>query len=128
MVGETEDADIGISENMNGAMTDGGRQMMKVIEPLQSGLSKGPWTRSVAAGSLIAGAVLLLTGRRKSGLAVAAAGAAVALLENPEMVREAWNAMPRLLTSGQDFLSRVEDFVAELEKQGIRLRKVVGRD
>lgn len=107
---------------------DSDRQIMKVIEPIQSGLSDIPWTRSVAAGSLFVGAILLIAGRRKSALAVAAAGAAVALLESPEIVREAWNAMPRLVRTGQDFLGRVEDFVDELNKQGVRLRKVVGRD
>jgi hypothetical protein len=104
---------------------DTDRQIMKVIEPIQSSLSKAPWTRGVAAGSLVAGAVLLLTGRRKSALAVAAAGAAVALLENPDMVRDAWEAMPRLIRNGQDFLARAEEFIEELEKQGIHLRKVV---
>lgn len=83
------------------------------------------WTRGVAAGSLLVGAVLLITGRRKSGLAVAAAGAAVALLENPEAVRDFWDQIPRLLRSSQDFLVRIEDFMEELNKQGIRLRKTV---
>jgi hypothetical protein len=36
--------------------------------------------------------------------------------------------MPRLVRTGQDFLSRVEDFVEELNKQGIRLRKVISTD
>lgn len=98
---------------------------MNVIEPIQSSLAKAPWTRTVAAGSLIAGALLLVTGHRKSALAVATAGAAVALLENPEMVRDAWDSMPRLIRAGQDFLSRIEDFVEELDKQGIRIRKVI---
>jgi hypothetical protein len=107
---------------------DSDRQIMKVIEPIQSGLSNTPWTRTVAAGSLVAGAILLIAGRRKSALAVAAAGAAVALLENPDMVRDAWDAMPRIVRTGQDFLTRLEDFVEELNKQGIRLRKVVAGD
>ena len=46
-----------------------------------------PWTRAVAAGSLVASAYLLFAGRRKAALAVAAAGTAVAVLENPEAVR-----------------------------------------
>jgi uncharacterized membrane protein len=103
-------------------------QIMNVTQQIQSNLSKTPWTRTVAAGSLIAGAVLLISGRRKSALAVAAAGAAVALLENPEVVREAWESMPRLVRTSQDFLSRIEDFVEELNKQGIRLRKVISID
>ncbi|MGC2582383.1 MAG: hypothetical protein WA399_09830, partial [Acidobacteriaceae bacterium] len=62
------------------------------------------------------------------GLAAVAAGAAVALLENPEAVRDFWDQVPRLLRSSQDFLVRVEDFMEELNKQGIRLRKAVSPD
>ncbi|MGB6130510.1 MAG: hypothetical protein WBG54_01930 [Acidobacteriaceae bacterium] len=92
---------------------------------IETSLAAIPWTRSVAAGSLAAGAVLLLTGRRRSGLILAAAGAAVALLENPESVRDAWNSLPRYIRSGQDFIARAEDFVQELNRQGHRIRNVV---
>jgi hypothetical protein len=92
---------------------------------IEASLGNIPWTRSVAAGSLAAGAVLLLTGRRRSGLVVAAAGAAVALLENPEVVRDAWNSLPRYIRSGQDFIARTEDFVQELNRQGNRIRNVI---
>jgi hypothetical protein len=88
-------------------------------------LSQGGWTRGVAAGSLLVSAVMLATGRRKPALALAAAGAAVALLENPEAVREFWNSIPRYLRAGQDFLVRTEDFVDQLEKQGVRLRQIL---
>jgi len=98
---------------------------MKIAHKIEASLSEIPWTRTIAAGSFVVGALLLLTGRRKSALAVSAAGAAVALLENPEIVREAWNAMPRLVRSSQDFLVRVEDFVEELNKQGQHIRKVI---
>lgn len=101
---------------------------MKISRKIETSLSEIPWTRTIAAGSLVVGALLLITGRRKSALAVSAAGAAVALLENPEIVREAWNAMPRLVRGGQDFLVRVEDFVEELNKQGSHIRKVIAGD
>lgn len=101
---------------------------MKITRQLESGLSDFPWTRSVAAGSLVVSALLLISGRRKSGIAVAAAGAAVAMLESPEAVREVWDSMPRFVRAGQDFLVRIEDFVEELNRQGIRLRKVVSGD
>jgi len=102
---------------------------LKMARQLGDSLSETHWTRGVAAGGLLVGAILLFTGRRKSGLAVAAAGAAVALLENPEGVREFWeDQMPRLLRSSQDFLVRIEDFIEELNKQGIRLRKAVSSD
>jgi hypothetical protein len=101
---------------------------MKIAKQIETSLSEIPWTRTIAAGSLVVGALLLITGRRKSALAVSAAGAAVALLENPEIVREAWASMPRMVRTGQDFLVRIEDFVEELNKQGVRIRKVIAGD
>jgi hypothetical protein len=98
---------------------------MKITRKIESSLSEIPWTRTIAAGSFVVGALLLLSGRRKSALAVSAAGAAVALLENPEMVRDAWNAMPRMIRTGQDFLVRIEDFMEELNKQSQHVRKVI---
>jgi len=110
-------------EHLNRMVTE--LQPMKISSKIESTLSDIPWTRTVAAGSFVVGALLLIAGRRKSALAVSAAGAAVALLENPEIVRDAWNAMPRLVRSGQDFLVRVEDFVEELNKQGQHIRRVL---
>jgi hypothetical protein len=107
---------------------DSDKPIMKITKQLENSLSEIPWTRTIAAGSLVVGALLLITGRRKSALAVSAAGAAVALLENPDIVREAWASMPRVVRAGQDFLVRIEDFVEELNKQGVRVRKVLAGD
>ena len=52
------------------------------------------WTRGLAAGSLLTGAVLLATGRRRSGLAVTAAGSLIALLEESDSVRDFWDDLP----------------------------------
>jgi hypothetical protein len=83
------------------------------------------WVRTVAAGSLVTGAVLLATGRRKAGLAVAAAGTVFALLEDPQGVKKVWNSIPDYLESGHTFLSRFEKFVGELTVQGEKFRTVV---
>jgi hypothetical protein len=84
-----------------------------------------PWTRAVAAGSLIAGAYLLLTGRRKSALAVAAGGAAVALLENPEVLQELWKGIPGYLHSAKEMLVRVEEFAEDVAARGDKLRRTL---
>ena len=84
-----------------------------------------PWTRAVAAGSLIAGAYLVFAGRRKAALTVAAAGAAIAVLENPDMVREVWDKVPGYLRAGQDFLVRAEDFVEDVAKKGEKFRQAL---
>ncbi len=72
------------------------------------------WVRTVAAGSLVTGAVLLASGKRKAGLAVAAAGTVFALLEDPEGVKKVWNNIPDYLDNGHSMLSRFEKFVGEL--------------
>jgi hypothetical protein len=92
---------------------------------LQKTLSDIPWNRTVAAGTLITSACLLLTGRRKAALAVAAAGATVMLLEDPEAVRSFWDRVPDYVQAGQKFLGRVEGFVEELAEQGTHLRDVL---
>lgn len=107
---------------------EGEKNLMRFPQRIESTLSDIPWTRGVAAGSLVVGAILLVTGKRRSGLAVAAAGAAVTLLENPKAIKDAWDSMPRFVRASQDFLVRVEDFVDELNKQGIRLRKVLSAE
>src|SRR6202012_380255 len=83
------------------------------------------WVRTVAAGSLVTGAVLLATGKRKAGLAVAAGGTVFALLEDPEGVKQVWNSLPDYLESGHNFLGRFEKFVGEVTSQGEKLRSVV---
>jgi hypothetical protein len=84
-----------------------------------------PWTRVVAAGSLVASAWLLFSGRRKSALAVAAGGAAVALLENPDFAKDLWKGIPDYLHSAKDMLVRVEEFVEDVAAKGEKLRKTL---
>jgi hypothetical protein len=90
---------------------------------LEDGFDKN-WVRTVAAGSLVTGAILLATGKRKAGLAVAAAGTIFALVEDPEGVKKVWNNIPDYLDSGHSLLGRFEKFVGELTVQGEKLRTV----
>jgi hypothetical protein len=86
-----------------------------------------PWTRAVAAGSLLTSVCLLIAGKRKAALAVAATGTAVALMEDPAAIRKFWNDLPDYMQTGQKFLGRMEGFVEELAAQGENLRKTLGR-
>jgi hypothetical protein len=90
---------------------------------LENGFDKN-WVRTVAAGSLVTGAILLATGKRKAGLVVAAAGTIFALVEDPEGVKKVWNNIPDYLDSGHSLLGRFEKFVGELTVQGEKLRTV----
>jgi hypothetical protein len=101
-------------------------KMPKQIEAkLPNSLPEVPWTRVVGAGSLIVSAWLLFTGRKKSALAVAAGGAAVALLEKPEVAQELWKGLPGYLHSAKDMLVRVEEFVEDIAERGNKLRKTL---
>src|ERR1700734_2483754 len=91
---------------------------------LENGFDRN-WVRTVAAGSLVTGAILLATGKRKAGLAVAAAGTIFALVEDPEGVKKTWNNIPDYLDSGHSMLSRFEKFVGEVTAQGEKFRTVV---
>ena len=91
---------------------------------LEDGFDKN-WVRTVAAGSLVTGAILLATGKRKAGLAVAAAGTIFALVEDPEGVKKVWNNIPDYLDNGHSLLSRFEKFIGEVTAQGDKLRAVV---
>jgi hypothetical protein len=86
-----------------------------------------PWARNIAAASLIAGAVLLVAGKKRAALAVASAGAAVTLLERPEAAQELWSNLPGYIRQGQDFLVRAEGVIERFGEQAARLREQIGR-
>ena len=79
--------------------------------------------RTAAAGSLVAGACLLLAGRRKGALAAAVAAGALMALDHPEGARKLWDRVPEYLRHSQDFLVKMEDVLAEVTAQGEKLRK-----
>ena len=83
------------------------------------------WTRGLAAGALLTGAVLLAAGRRRAGLAVTVAGTVVVLLEDQKGVRELWDNLPNYIESAHEALNRFEVFVQDLAEQGDKIRKVV---
>lgn len=83
--------------------------------------------RAIAAVSLVAGAYLLLTGRRKAALAAVAAGAAAVAIEKPEVIREVWQNAPGYLRSGQDFLLKAECAVEDIRARGERIRSILSR-
>jgi len=83
------------------------------------------WARYAAAGSLLAGGILLITGNRRAGLVTAASGAALALLDQQEAVKEFWNALPGYIENVQNVLGQVEQTVAEVAEQRERLHRIL---
>jgi len=81
----------------------------------------------IAAGAVVAGGALMVTGHRKAGMAVAAAGTALALLEEQELVVDWWKSLPTYLGQAQDFLEKVEHYLAEATVQGQRIQGILRR-
>jgi hypothetical protein len=91
------------------------------------GVKEPHWTRSLAVSALITGAVLLAKGKRKAGLAATVVGAAIALLEEPEEITNAWNRIPSYIDRGKRLIGRLEGFVEELSSQGDKLKRVLDK-
>ena len=85
------------------------------------------WTSFLAAATLAAGGALLVTGHRRAGLAAAAAGTALAILEEREFVAELWNSLPGYLNEAERFLERVEACLEDVTIQGQKLQSVLRR-
>jgi hypothetical protein len=85
------------------------------------------WTHYLAAGTLVAGGVLMATGHKRAGMAVAAAGTALALVEEQEAIKSWWKNLPGYLDDAQEFLDKIEGYLKEAAVQGQRLQGILGR-
>jgi hypothetical protein len=85
------------------------------------------WVKAAACGSLITGCVLLLSGKKRAGLVMAASGTALALLDHEETIREWWGAMPGYVDRAQYMLEQVQDVVEDIAKKGESLRRALSR-
>ena len=85
------------------------------------------WVGMVAAGTLAASGALLIAGKRRAGLVTAVSGAALAMLDQREVVSKWWNALPAYLEEMQGMLGRAQSAVEDLSVQGEKLRRVLGK-
>jgi hypothetical protein len=85
------------------------------------------WVRFAASGTLVAGGLLLLNGRRRAGLAVAATGTALAMLDQKEALRALWNEIPFYIDELQGMLGKVQSTVDELSSQRERLHRILSK-
>ena len=89
--------------------------------------AKQDWTHLLAAGAVVAGGVLLVSGHKKAGIAAAAAGTALALLDEPGLVESWWKSLPGYLADAQVFLDKVEGYVQDVSEQGHRIQSMLRR-
>ncbi len=85
------------------------------------------WVGMIAAGTLAASGALLVTGKRRAGLVTAIAGAALAMLDQQDVVCKWWNALPAYLEEVQGMLNSAQAAVNDLSAQGEKLRRVLNR-
>ena len=85
------------------------------------------WVKFAACGTLVTGALLLLSGQKRAGLVMAASGTALALLDHEETLRDWWDAMPDYVDRAQYMLEQVQDVVEDITEKGESLRRVLSR-
>ena len=81
------------------------------------------WKKGVVLGSIGAGAILMITGRRPMGMALTAAGLAVLASEYPEKFEAVWENAPEYLQKGMQIFSMLqkvgEDFAEDAERRSV---------
>jgi hypothetical protein len=89
------------------------------------------WKRAVIFGSLGAGAVLLLTGRKAPGMILAAGGLAILASEHPEAFEALWENAPAYVDRGSRIFAALsaigERFAEEATRSGGRAWREVMR-
>ena len=85
------------------------------------------WMRIAACGSLLTGALLLLSGQKRAGLVMAASGTALALMDHEETLRDWWDAMPGHVNRAQSMLEQVGDAVENITAKSESLRRILSR-
>lgn len=85
------------------------------------------WAQLVAATAVLAGGVLMVAGHKRAGIAAAAAGTALALLDEPETIEGWWKSLPGYLSEAQVFLDKVEGYLQEASTQGHRIQGMLRR-
>ncbi len=92
-----------------------------------AGAASAPnWILIAAASTLAASGAMLLTGNRRAGLVAAAAGTALAMLDQRETVCAWWGTLPGYLEELQGLLNRAQLAVDDLSTQSQKLRRVIG--
>lgn len=89
--------------------------------------SSVPWARIAAAGTLIAGGGLLLSGNRKAGLVAATTGASLALLDQQDVVLKWWDSLPAHISNVQKVLGQVQETLDDVVIQREKLAKLLNR-
>jgi hypothetical protein len=81
------------------------------------------WKKALVIGSLSAGALMLIKGRRPTGLICASVGLAVLAAEYPERFETVWENAPEYVARGTQIFSTLsrlaERFTEEAGRRGV---------
>jgi len=85
------------------------------------------WVGFTAGTTLAVAGILLLSGNRRAGMVVAAAGTTLAVLDQQEALRSWWDTLPRYIDQVQGVLGQVQDTVNEIAVKREALRRALAR-
>lgn len=88
---------------------------------------RADWMGIAVGGSFLVGAFLLLSGKKKAGLAVAAGAMALTVLDQQETLREWWNTLPKYLDEAQHLLDQAQNTIDDLAAKRDKLRSMFNR-
>lgn len=86
------------------------------------------WVKIATCGSLVSGALLLLSGQKRAGLVMAASGTVLAMLDHEETIRLWWDALPGYVERAQFMVEQVREVVDDITEKGEAMRRVLSRE
>ena len=110
-----------------GAMPISSRDVSNMVSRVESAAKNPDWMRIGVGASLLTGSLLLLTGKRKAGLLVTAAGTVLAMLEHHEVVAEWWEALPKHLEKAQHMLDQAQQTIGDLTDKRDKIFSMFGK-
>ncbi|MGA7256638.1 MAG: hypothetical protein WBX09_08330, partial [Terracidiphilus sp.] len=68
-----------------------------------------------------------LTGQRRAGLVASAAGAALAMVDEKELVKKWWDALPNYLNTAQRMLDQAQQTIDDLASKRDKIMSIIGK-
>jgi hypothetical protein len=96
-------------------------------EIMKAKTSEPDWVGIAVGGTFLAGAALLLSGRKKAGLAVTAGAMALTLLDQQDTIKVWWNTLPKYLDDAQHLLDQAQTTIDDLANKRDKLRAMFNR-
>jgi len=83
------------------------------------------WVNIAAGSALVVSGLLLMSGKRRAGVAVGTAGTTLALLQHEDTVRAWWSRIPALVDDAQAGLALLQERVDEFTEKRNAMHQAV---